>query len=419
MRTAGVNLDDSYIRISVVDKTFGVIKPAASEEIKLSGNEQERLGLIKESLSRLKEKYNFDGIVIGLGLGFFSHYFIDMPLLGKNDMRSALTFELEKYMPLPPDEYYFDFSVIEKTKDKAKVLVFAVRRDRIGGLLGDIRESGINILGVRCSFIEAVNEFLSAGKVRDSVFAYGDEEEYNAVVLRGRVPVMFRIISKGENALSEFQRLAESSSGDIYMSGSVEPLLTEKLNIKTFPSSLSHAVALSVLKKPGIILDFIPASLISGKKDYYPYSLGALTALAVLIFFLTEIFSYYKDYSALKKVEKKIETIKGKASGVLDSRKKMEIFYDKEKFLSDFKNRSSVNIKVLAELSRVLPKDTWLTVMSVDEKGKVEIEGFSKRAANVIEPLIKSKFFTRVEFASPIVTQNNEEKFTIRMELAG
>ena len=97
----------------------------------------------------------------------------------------------------------------------------------------------------------------------------------------------------------------------------------------------------------------------------------------------------------------------------------METIYEKRKLLHEFQGKRNLNIKVLTELSRVLPKDVWLTGMSVDEKGKVDMEGFAKRAAGIIEPLSKSKLFRKIEFVSPIISQDGQEKFSIRLELAG
>lgn len=417
MRVAGVSLEDSFLRVSIVDKKFGIIKPVKSEDIKIPPSEQERLSVIKETFQRLKEKYKTDSIVIGLGFNNFSHHIIDMPSLSKADMKNALLYELEKYLPLPPEEYIYDFFSIEKTRNRTKTLILSIRRDRMDGILNAARDSRLNLLSVRCSFIEAINEFIMAAKMRDAIFIYAAEDAYHIAGLKDQKPILFRTILKGKNVISELERLTESFGGDIYVSGVPDPGLLDKVNTKTFSLSLSNAIALSVLKRPGFELNFIPADFLPVKKDYYPYAIGAITALAVVLFFFTAIYSYYKDYAALSNVEKRIEQIKGKTSGFLEARKKTEFIYEKRKFLYEFREKRSLNIKVLTELSRILPKDAWLTAMSVDEKGKVEIEGFAKRAAGIIEPLSRSKLFKKVEFVAPIVSQDGEEKFSVRMSV--
>lgn len=419
MRIAGVSLGDSFLRISITDKKIGFIKPVKSEDVKLPLSEQERASVFKETFRRLKEEYKAGSVVIGLSLSSFSHNFIDMPSLSKTDMKNAVLFELEKYLPLPPEEYIYDFSVVAKIQNRMRTLVLSIRKDRLNELVTAVRDSGLRLAGIRCSFIEALNEFISSGKVRDAVFIYAAEAAYYLAELKGQLPVLFKTVPKGKNAASELEGLSAACGGDIYISGHPEPEVLNKLNAKTFALSPSNAIAFSVMKKSKLEMNFMPAGLLPEKKDYYPYAIGAMTALAVAIFFFTEIYAYYKDYSALRNIEKKIEQIKSAASGPLETRKKMETIYEKRKLLHEFQGKRNLNIKALTELSRFLPKDTWLVSMSVDEKGKVDIEGFAKRAAGVIEPLSKSKLFRKVEFVSPIVSQDGQERFSIRMELAG
>ncbi len=418
MRVAGVSLEDSFLKISIVDKKFGFIKPVKSEEIKLPLSEQERLSVIKETFQKLKEKHKTDNVVIGLNLNNFSHHVIDMPSLARADMRNALLYELERYLPMPPEEYIYDFFIIEKVSRRTRILVFSIRKDLVDGILNAVRDSGLNLAAIRCSFIEAINEFITTGKIRDAIFVFATEDNYHIAGLKGQMPALFRTILKGKDIISEIEKLTESFSGGIYISGASEPVLLDKINAKTFPLSLPNAIALSVLRKQRFKFNFLPADFLPEKKDYYPYAIGALTSLAVILFFFTGLYSYYKDYSALSSVEKKIAQIKERASGLLDARKKLESIHEKRKFLHDFQGKRNLNIKVLTELSRIMPKDAWLTGMSVDEKGRVEIEGFANRAANIIEPLNKSKLFKKVEFAAPIVSQDGKERFSIRMEIA-
>jgi hypothetical protein len=418
LRVAGVSLENASLEISVVDKKLGIIKPITSEKIALPESEQERTTILKETFQRLKEKYNVKDIVIGMSFNDFLHNIIDMPSLSRADTRNALFYELEKYLPLPPEEYIYDFSAIEKVQKDIKNLVFSIRRDKISGLIDIIRGAGLTLVGIRCSFIEAINEFIKSNNIKDAVFIHVTSEAYHTILIRSQRPEWFRYILKGKNALAEFERLIGSFTGSVYISGTAEPGISDKLNAKTFALSLPYVLARSVLRKPKISLNFMPEEFLPEKKDYYPYLLGTMAIVAVILFFLSEIYPYYKDSTALSNVEKRLEGIKAKASGFLEARKEMESIYEKKKFLYEFREKRNLNIKVLAELSTILPKDTWLIGISIDERGKIEIEGFSKHAAGIIKPLSKSKLFTKIRFTSPIVLQNNEEKFSVTMEIA-
>lgn len=419
MRAAGVSLEESFLKISVAEKHLGAIKPVESEDLSLPVPETERVLLIKDAFKRLKDEYKVDSISIGLAFSDFSCHIIDMPALSVPDMKNALLYELEKYLPLPPDEYIYDFSIIEKVNKKAKILILSVLKNRMDGILDAATDAGIRLNAIRCSFIEGVNAFIAASRITDAVFIYAEEGVYHVVVLKDQMPVQFRTILKGKAALDELEGFLSPFTCAKYISGIYDSGIAERIDANTCSISIADAVAQSALRKRRFELNFVPAEFLPEKKDYYPYMIGTLAALSVLMFFFTAIYSYYKDYSALAAVEKKIGQVKAKTTGSLETKKKIEFVGEKKKFLSDFRAKKNINIKVLSELSKILPKDVWLTGVSVDEKGKVEIEGFARRAANIVEPLNKSKLFRRIEFASPIVLQGTEERFSIRMEIAG
>ncbi len=418
MRVAGISLEDSCLRLSIADKKIGFVKPFKSEDINLPQSEQEKAAVLNEVFKKSKEEYNSDCAVIGLSLSLFSLHVIDMPLLSKPDMRNALLYELEKYLPLPPEEYIYDFLVIEKVQKSAKVLVASIRKDRVSWLLKIAEDSGLSIVAVRCSFFEGINEFLANVKTENAIFIFASENAYNIAVLKGKMPVFLKAIPRAAGAIDEIEKIIASEGGEVFVSGFPEQMLLDKINAKTFSLSIANSVALSALKKPRLEMNLMPSEFVPPQKDYYPRAVAAMAAFAVALFFFTEIFSYYKDYAALKNIEEQIDRVKGKASVFLEARKKVESVYERKKFLYEFLEKKNLNIKAVAELSKTIPKDTWLTNMSIDEKGKIEIEGFSKRASSIIEPLSKSKVFKKVEFSSPIVSQDNQEKFSIKMVIA-
>ncbi|MEK6580849.1 MAG: hypothetical protein AABZ25_00515, partial [Nitrospirota bacterium] len=207
MRIAGVSLEDSFLSVSIVDKKIGIIKPLKSEDIKLPVPGQERTLAFKETFRRLKKDYKADSLAIGLNFSSFSHNFIDMPSLSKADMKNAILYELEKYLPLPPEEYIYDFAVISKIQNRMRTLVLSIRKDKLNGLFGAARDSGLKLAGVRCSFIEGLNEFIASGKINDAVFIYTSEDAYCLAGLKGNMPVLFKAVLKGKDAASELESI--------------------------------------------------------------------------------------------------------------------------------------------------------------------------------------------------------------------
>jgi Tfp pilus assembly protein PilN len=70
-------------------------------------------------------------------------------------------------------------------------------------------------------------------------------------------------------------------------------------------------------------------------------------------------------------------------------------------------------LPVLRELTDLLPTDTWLTTLSLDQKG-VELTGQAAAASALIPLLENSPRLERVEFASPVTRGRDKEQFRIR-----
>jgi Tfp pilus assembly protein PilN len=70
-------------------------------------------------------------------------------------------------------------------------------------------------------------------------------------------------------------------------------------------------------------------------------------------------------------------------------------------------------LPVLRELTDLLPTDTWLTTLSLDQKG-VELTGQAAAASALIPLLENSPRLERVEFSSPVTRGRDKEQFRIR-----
>jgi len=74
-------------------------------------------------------------------------------------------------------------------------------------------------------------------------------------------------------------------------------------------------------------------------------------------------------------------------------------------------------IRVLKDLTAVVPDNAWIINLVVDEKGLVEIEGFSRKTSDLVTALDKSKLFKNIAFAAPILFRDGEERFSLKFEV--
>jgi hypothetical protein len=324
----GVNIDAGSLDASLIDSKFRSAKHVKSERIELPENIEERNRVISDVLKRWKNESMPAGVVIGLPLKNFSWRTIEMPVMKKADMKNALFFELEKYLPLPVDEYIYDFFVIGRVKaapNREKIMVFSVKKELLSGLLKILKETGMDLLAVRCSTIDTLCGVIdiSGEKGLQGIFVNAADDAYEVAGLRDSMPVHMKTIPKAnpDDLEDGIETLARSHPAQLYITGPVEQSLIAKYNSRKFQVRTQVLLASSVVKKSYLDLNFLPHEFIRQKKDYYPFIIGGLAAAAVLLFFLSGVIIYYKDRRALAITESRITAISSRASGVIEAQK--------------------------------------------------------------------------------------------------
>jgi general secretion pathway protein L len=79
--------------------------------------------------------------------------------------------------------------------------------------------------------------------------------------------------------------------------------------------------------------------------------------------------------------------------------------------------RAPFLLRILAELTRLLPDGTWLSEFELDG-GKVHIQGFSKSASDVVGDIDRSPLFANAQFLAPLQSaQNGNERFDLSFDV--
>jgi len=417
LKAAGLSIEGSKIRASFVGKRLGVIKPLGTDELALPSEPAERAAALTEALGKWKSAYGIHGVAVGLGLSHFSHRIIELPLRSKEDIRNALRFEMEKFLPLEPDLYSIDFHTIESTAEGTRNLVLALRKEKVRWIADCLGEAGIGFLGVRCTALEAANELFESSGVSETVMVHPWEGAYHIVGIKDSQPEVLKLAESKEEALREVSRLSDSLGKTVHVVGDSASSEFERFAPRRLSSNMPHALALSALKRKRVAVNLVPEELAPQRKDYYPLAIGILCAACVAVFFATSVMAYLKDYRALTEVQSRIAEIKASTREITETNREIEANLERLNFLYGFRNSKNRNIRVVSELSGLLPKNAWLVSLSADENGKVEIEGFAERAADIIGPIEGSPLFKDVEFASPVTVREGIERFSLKMQI--
>ena len=143
--------------------------------------------------------------------------FIKFPKMNKRELRSALEFEAEKYIPFDITEVFLDFDVLDKsdaTKKYLNIALVAAKKDAVNQLLENCKDAHLNVKVIDNDSFACFNAFLAAYP----------EETMNTTAL-------INIGAKLTNLMIVYQGLP-SFSRDLYFGGDDITLgLSKKLQV--------------------------------------------------------------------------------------------------------------------------------------------------------------------------------------------
>ncbi|MCK4917485.1 MAG: pilus assembly protein PilM [Candidatus Omnitrophica bacterium] len=89
--------------------------------------------------------------------------YFSFPKMDKKKIRQALTFELNKYIPFPSNQVYFDFFVLKEINPSEIFIILAVaKKDVIDPILESFEKAGLDVSEIDLDSIALINFFLEA-----------------------------------------------------------------------------------------------------------------------------------------------------------------------------------------------------------------------------------------------------------------
>lgn len=152
----GLAVDDSSLKIAHLKKkgrflslsSWGSfpLKPGSIQDGEIK-NKKELVEVIKNSLGRVKgRKLGVKNIIASLPEQKAFLQVIQMPKMKPEELRGAIRFEAENYIPLPIEDVYLDFEIVVPLRDHLDhldVLISALPRETIDSYMECFREAGL------------------------------------------------------------------------------------------------------------------------------------------------------------------------------------------------------------------------------------------------------------------------------------
>ncbi|MEW6003223.1 MAG: PilN domain-containing protein [Nitrospirota bacterium] len=379
----------------------------------------------------------------------------EFPSTIKENLLSAVSYELDRLTPFSPEDAYHDFKILEESAAKLRILIMAAKADLIRPYIEALREKGITVerITVNLSGICTLCRYIDRNG--DFVFAEINEDEYEgALYSRGSIMSAFTgnfsenderlkvdtIVTEIGSLMEEAQRENRSAKVAVLLKDK-NPSLRELLK-----QQISHPIMIldetDIRLKTGLNLtEDVPYSAIGGvveslwpkakglnliKKGHHEVTKTPIAFTIVLSLLIIAIGIFYMvaplrvEEKRLKEIDKQIAIRKEEVRRVEAIKKEIGALRKEILAIENFKGNRSMALNILKELTTILPKNAWLTRVRIAES-TVDIEGYASSATTLLSKLEASKLFRKAEFASPTFrdARMNADRFIIKMEIEG
>ncbi len=178
------------------------------------------------------KRYKIHGRKVALGLANQKIVVrsLDFPLLDEKELRSAIEFQAQDYIPIPIDEAVFDYHVLGRFTDhdgveKQKVLVVAAQKAMVMDFINAVKKARLQVAGVDLQAFALIRSqitrsFLDAGAPEGTAIAVANiaSDVTNLVVDVAGEPQFTRIISFGGD---DFTKAVQDQMGINYTEAEV------------------------------------------------------------------------------------------------------------------------------------------------------------------------------------------------------
>ena len=373
---------------------------------------------------------------------------VELPLAAKENLSRVISFELDRFTPLSKDNSCYDYSVLGEDLQSIKILLAVAKADRIQDYLEALQYKNIKVkkiiissFAIKCliqnTYPKADAVFIS---LRDGAYEYGAIE--NSLLLRS---ASGSVGSGDETAIDDVIKQTHILSDELTRYGRRPQIIIDadekQFNIfrdkleTMMVSNLARDIKLNVPKQKkelsavalGGVLDTLYAGQhginllnkdnhVQGRTPLFLTIVFLAIIVAMVAFHFLMPLSYEQQkldemdrhIQMLKPAVKKVEVLKGEVAAIAGD----------IQAIGDFKKQNDFAMNIIKDMTAILPPKTWLTRLRITDE-RVEIEGYSASATEIILKLENSKYFQKVEFASPTFRdpRQNNDRFVIKMEL--
>ena len=175
-------------------------------------------------------------------------------------------------------------------------------------------------------------------------------------------------------------------------------------------------VELAAGAEGGSTLNLLPGEPVHGTRENRLRR--ALAIVALLLAVTAVAILLQRQRATVAKLQADVTAARAEAEESLAMRDRLEQLTRSAQFLEADKSRQPMVVRVLDELTRLVPDQAYITQLDIHDQ-TVEVQGFAATASDLIAVLEQSPRFKAPEFRSPVTQdrRSGAERFHVSVEL--
>lgn len=450
----GVAIKEDNICLAYVKTTFGGVQLAAHAIYPLDTGMslKKRVRSAGEMINAFLKAHRIGStdVYIGIPSNIALLKTLTFPLAVKENIRTTIAYELEKYIPFSAEHVHFDFQILSENRkqNELKLLVSVVNLSELNPLLELRQIIGNKIAGMDSNAAGVVN-YLSlqpgAGDPSQFAFVHGAEGALEIGLVDNGVLTYATSRgagnSKKDRGEPDFKRLAGilragGANGELSVGIGGSPrdveawqALLQGANIPffRFPADQTQLPAPALAASFGLAMKGLKAvpmqmNLLPKKLRKRPGRMGVYLAMVLAVLTIISAGAwgtskYLYHQAVIDKFDTEIEGLKAISARYDKLDAEVEQLTSRLKHLNTLRSSGMSASGLLNEMSRIIPKTAWITNFIL-LKDEIRISGYAATASELISILENSPHLKEVAFRSAITKgKNGKEKFEIVMEI--
>lgn len=387
-QSIGLEFKEQSLIIVLLKGGFKRVKPAAQAEFALEGDKplKERLAVVRTLLGDFMRAHRLGNTEIFLGLPSDMAIVrpIEFPLAVKENLGATLRYEMEKYVPLPPDQVYFDYHILseDKGKNRLEVLLFVVKKSALAPYLKFARGLNSGLSGIELQKTALAN-----------LCAYGRSRWGDAIA-----PDIPDLLKSPETPVLPGSLLSKSG-----------------LSAPEFAPAFG--LALKPLTEPAVHINLLPREMRKKPSKLGYYTLLVLAGLALLSVLAWGGSHILQQRLMVRELNAEMARLVSEVKNIDRIQAEFESLETRIERINALQVSGVSPLDLLNELSQIIPETAWVRDFSLSEN-EVQLDGYAESASELLPILEGSPLFENAVFLSTI-TKNREglERFRIGVEV--